>query len=175
MAPPTEAATRNPATAVAAPTAHTATLAAALDPTRCRLGVAAADYAQCLGIFAEMMVAARPALDAKSVYTALLERERLGRTTLGHGVAIPHARLAELDAPLAALLILERGLPCEAPDTIPVDLLAALLVPEHASTQHLDLLAALARKLASEALREKLRGADSAETACGLLVAEDGG
>ncbi|WP_019626935.1 PTS sugar transporter subunit IIA [Thioalkalivibrio sp. ALJT] len=82
-----------------------------------------------------------------AIFEALSAREKLGSTGLGHGVAIPHGRLAGLDAPRVAVLRLDRGVDFDAIDHEPVDILIALLVPEDATSDHLELLAQLARGL----------------------------
>lgn len=81
------------------------------------------------------------------IFDALSARERLGSTGLGHGVAIPHGRMAEIDTPRVAVLRLEQGVDFEAIDHEPVDILIALIVPEESTGEHLDLLAQLARVL----------------------------
>lgn len=84
---------------------------------------------------------------ASLIFDALSARERLGSTGLGHGVAIPHGRMAEIDDPRVAVLRLEQGVDFEAIDHEPVDILIALIVPEESTGEHLDLLAQLARVL----------------------------
>lgn len=81
------------------------------------------------------------------VFDALSARERLGSTGLGHGVAIPHGRMAEIDAPRVAVLRLDQGVDFEAIDHEPVDILIALVVPEASTSAHLELLSQLARAL----------------------------
>ncbi|WP_018935277.1 PTS sugar transporter subunit IIA [Thioalkalivibrio sp. ALJ24] len=102
-------------------------------------------------------------LAASAAFEAMSAREKLGSTGLGHGVAIPHGRLAELDAPRIAVLRLDRGVDFEAMDHEPVDILIALLVPEEATSEHLDLLAQLARGLSRpDTLAGIRRATDSA-------------
>lgn len=86
-------------------------------------------------------------LSANLVFDALSARERLGSTGLGHGVAIPHGRMAAIDMPRVAVLRLDRGVDFEAIDHEPVDILIALIVPEESTSEHLELLAQLARAL----------------------------
>jgi nitrogen PTS system EIIA component len=86
-------------------------------------------------------------LTTNLVFDALSAREKLGSTCLGHGVAIPHGRMAEIGNPRVALLRLQEGVDFDAIDHEPVDILIALIVPEESTSEHLDLLAQLARIL----------------------------
>ncbi len=95
----------------------------------------------------ELLAADDGELPAGQIFDALSARERLGSTGLGHGVAIPHGRMAEIDAPRVAVLRLEQGVDFDAIDHEPVDILIALIVPEESTGEHLDLLAQLARTL----------------------------
>lgn len=93
------------------------------------------------------------------VFDHLFERERLGGTGLGHGVALPHARLPGIGRPRGAFLRLAAGIDYGAPDGQAVDLVFGLLVPEQATDEHLRLLAALARLFRDDGLRQRLRAA----------------
>lgn len=86
----------------------------------------------------------------------LFARERLGSTGLGHGVAVPHGRIKGLKSPLAAFVRLEEPIPFESPDGQPVRLLFFLLIPDHVTQQHLDILSEIAEMFSDEALREAL-------------------
>lgn len=97
-----------------------------------------------------------------AIFEALSAREKLGSTGLGHGIAIPHGRLAGLDAPRIAVLRLDRGVDFDAMDHEPVDILIALLVPDAATSDHLDLLAQLARGLSRPDTIAALRRAGDA-------------
>lgn len=103
-------------------------------------------------------------LTQNQVFESLLSRERLGSTGLGHGVAIPHGRMKESDATLAAFIKLQEGVDFDASDNQPVDLLFALLVPAEATEEHLQLLAQLARMFSDEGLVRKLRASPDART-----------
>jgi len=93
----------------------------------------------------------------EAIYERLLERERLGSTGVGHGVALPHARIKGLSAPRGAFLQLTEGADFDAIDNAPVDLVFALIVPEETTQEHLQLLALLAAVFSNAALRDKLR------------------
>ncbi|QNM94718.1 PTS sugar transporter subunit IIA [Chitinimonas koreensis] len=89
----------------------------------------------------------------------LTEREKLGSTALGQGVAIPHARIPDLQHPVAVFIRTAQPIPFDAPDGKPVGLLFTLLVPEHATQEHLQLLADAARLFCERSCREQLRAA----------------
>lgn len=117
-----------------------------------------------LETLAGLLSATSPKLNAETVFERLLERERLGSTGLGHGIALPHARIDNIDAPAGALVQLSNGVAFDAIDDRPVDLAFALLVPQAADEHHLQLLAGLAEMFNDEALRKRLRdGANATE------------
>ncbi|WP_018140176.1 PTS sugar transporter subunit IIA [Thioalkalivibrio sp. ALJ7] len=99
---------------------------------------------------------------SSAIFEALSAREKLGSTGLGHGVAIPHGRLPDLATPRVAVLRLEQGVDFDAMDHEPVDILIALLVPEAATNDHLNLLAQLARGLSQPDTIAALRRAGDA-------------
>ena len=84
-------------------------------------------------------------LNQHEVFTQLIAREKLGSTGLGQGIAIPHCRIANCTHPIGTLMTLDRPVDFDALDNEPVDLLFALLVPDEATQQHLDILAGVAR------------------------------
>lgn len=83
----------------------------------------------------------------------LFARERLGSTGLGHGIAVPHGRIKGLKAPLAAFLRLAEPIPFESPDAQPVNLLIFLLIPNHVTQQHLEILSEIAEMFSDDAFR----------------------
>ena len=91
-----------------------------------------------------------------SVFDALFAREKLGSTGLGHGVAIPHGRIKNLRETLAVFIRTKDGVPFESPDGEAVRLVFAMLVPEHATEQHLNLLSELAQAFSDAELRDAL-------------------
>lgn len=126
---------------------------------------------QVLGVIAD--IAARNyGLEAADVLDALLERESAGSTGVGHGVAVPHARLPGLDRMRAVFVRLDNPTPFEAVDDQPVDLLLALLAPENSGSEHLRALASVSRRLRQPELRQQLRQARTAEAVHALLVRE---
>ena len=104
------------------------------------------------------------------VFDSLFDREKLGSTGLGYGVAIPHGRLKNLKDTLCAFVRTQLPVPFESPDGQPVRLVLAMLVPEHATEQHLELLSDLAQMFSDQGLREKLLAAGSVEAAHRLLT-----
>lgn len=98
-------------------------------------------------------------LSSTHVFDRLLERERLGSTGLGQGVALPHARMHGIQAPIGAFVQLRDAVAFDAIDDKPVDLAFGLLVPEATDEQHLQLLATLAAAFDDAAVRTALREA----------------
>ncbi|MGB5736862.1 MAG: PTS sugar transporter subunit IIA [Thiohalocapsa sp.] len=109
----------------------------------------------------ELLAEAGTDLNPDTVFERLLERERLGSTGLGHGIALPHARIDEVMAPVGAFVQLRAGVAFDAIDDQPVDLAFALLVPREADERHLQLLAGLAEMFNEPLLRQRLRDARS--------------
>ena len=107
----------------------------------------------------------------RRVYDVLNERERLGTTGIGRGVAVPHGKLNELTGLYAMFARLDRPIPFDAIDNQPVDLLFVLLAPENAGAEHLRALARISRLLRDDATCEKLRGTDNADALYALLTA----
>lgn len=97
------------------------------------------------------------------IFERFLNRERLGSTGIGEGVAIPHCRLPQCTQPFGILLKLDEAIDYDAMDHRPVDLVFALVVPEQADNQHLQVLATLARSFTSPEYRQSLRNAPNAE------------
>jgi PTS system nitrogen regulatory IIA component len=109
---------------------------------------------------------------AEVVRDALLEREAAGSTGVGHGVAVPHARLEGLNRIRGVFVRLEQPVPFEAVDDQPVDLLFALFAPRGASSEHLKALARVSRLMRQPDVREQLRQARTADAIHALLVSE---
>lgn len=95
-------------------------------------------------------------IDQQAVFRVLIERERLGSTGIGNGVALPHGRLEDIDEAVLALATLHDPLDYQAPDQQQVQIIVGLLVPENANEFHLQLLARLAELLNEAQLREQL-------------------
>ena len=104
------------------------------------------------------------------IFDVLLERERLGTTGVGNGIAIPHGKLAGVDRLYGMFARLESGIDFDAIDERPVDLIFMLLAPENAGADHLKALARVSRLLRDTTICEKLRGSDKAEALYALLT-----
>ena len=104
------------------------------------------------------------------IFETLIERERLGTTGIGNGIAIPHGKLSELKSLYGVFTRLERPINFDAIDELPVDLIFLLLAPETAGADHLKALARVSRLLRDSTVCEKLRGARNADGLYMLLT-----
>src|SRR5690606_7394465 len=129
-----------------------------LTPAQVRAGAAVASKKRLLELCASLLASpvANAALE-RPIFDGLCARERLGSTGLGHGVAIPHGRIEGLVAPTGAFVRLAEPPPFDSADNEPVDLVFALVVPEHYTQQHLALLSQLAEMFSDAAARQRLR------------------
>lgn len=109
----------------------------------------------------------------RAIFDVLLERERLGTTGVGHGIAIPHGKLPNLDRVHGVFARLERPVDFDAIDEQPVDLMFLLLAPESAGADHLKALARVSRLLRGASMCEKLRGCDNADAIYALLTQQE--
>ncbi|MCG8354683.1 MAG: PTS IIA-like nitrogen regulatory protein PtsN [Kiloniellales bacterium] len=106
----------------------------------------------------------------RTIFEVLIERERLGTTGVGNGIAIPHGKLPGLDKLHGLFARLEKPVDFEAIDEEPVDLICLLLAPETAGADHLKALARVSRLLRDASICEKLRGTDKADAVYALLT-----
>jgi PTS system nitrogen regulatory IIA component len=102
-------------------------------------------------------IATRHSLDETDIHACLAERETVGSTGLGFGIAIPHARVKGLSRPIAAFVRLKSPIDFGAPDDKPVSDVLVLLVPPEVTDEHLQLLAAIAEMFSDREFREGLR------------------
>jgi PTS system nitrogen regulatory IIA component len=109
----------------------------------------------------------------REIFEVLLQRERLGSTGIGSGIAIPHGKLAKLDRLYGVFARLERPVDFESLDGQPVDLMFLLLAPEAAGADHLKALARIARLLRDPEIARKLRESRDAEAIYAVLTADD--
>lgn len=109
-------------------------------------------------------------LDANMAVEALLERENLGPTGVGHGVALPHARVDDLEQVVGVFVMLEKPIDFDAVDRQPVDIAFALFAPKEAGVDHLKALARVSRTLRDEAVCAKLRANSDAPTLYTILT-----
>jgi PTS system nitrogen regulatory IIA component len=110
-------------------------------------------------------------LERASVFDSLFARERLGSTGLGHGVAVPHGRVKNINTPSAAFARLAQPVAFDSPDGQPVDLILVLIVPEAATQQHLDILAEVAQRLSEPSVLDQLRRESDAMRIYEMLTA----
>ena len=106
----------------------------------------------------------------RRIFDVLLERERLGTTGVGRGVAIPHGKLPALSQVFGLFARLERPIDFDSVDERPVDLIYLLLAPEGSGADHLKALAKVSRALRDEGLCDKLRGCESADAICAVAA-----
>ncbi len=116
------------------------------------------------------VAASATGIPVETIYAALAEREALGSTGLGNGIAVPHGKLVGLPAVTAAFALLRQPVDFDAIDDQPVDLVMLLLAPVGAGADHLKALSRVARLLRSEAKVQELRAADSAAQLHALLT-----
>ena len=109
-------------------------------------------------------------LHERTVFDVLLERERLGTTGVGNGIAIPHGKLPGIDQLYGLFARLETPIDFDSIDEQPVDLIFMLLAPENAGADHLKALARVSRLLRDKAMCEKLRGSDKSDALYALLT-----
>ena len=133
--------------------------------------VTAESRKQALTILAGAL-AERTRLDARDIFDAVMERERLGSTGVGEGVAIPHARIEKLPHPIGGFVRLEKGVDFDAVDDRPCDLIFMLIAPVGSGADHLRALAQVSRTLRQPDLREALRKAESAVAMRAILCPE---
>jgi len=124
---------------------------------------------QLLQIMAEK-AAAMTALPEADIFDTIFQREKLGSTGVGHGIAIPHGKLADLDKIVGVFARLQNPVDFESLDDEPVDLVFLLLAPENAGAEHLKALSRIARLLRDGDIVAKLRNSHDTQALYTLLV-----
>lgn len=114
--------------------------------------------------------AAQSGLDPHVIFDVLWEREKLGSTGVGHGIAIPHGRMPGVTQVVGLFARLKTPLAYESLDEKPVDLVFLLMAPENDGADHLQALSAVSQLLRNKALCQNLRSANSAEAAYRYLT-----
>ena len=109
-------------------------------------------------------------LSDRDIFDILLEREKLGSTGVGHGIAIPHGKLPQLECLHGLFAKLDEPVGFDSLDDQPVDLIFLLLAPESAGADHLKALAKISRLLRNEETREKLRRIEEADAIYAVLT-----
>lgn len=141
-----------------------------LSPERIRTDVDVASKKRALELVSEMLAGSAGGLPSSVIFNKLICRERLGSTGLGHGVGLPHARIEGSEQAMGALVKLQKGVDFDAFDKQPVDLLFALVVPEHFTDEHLQILADLAELFSDKGLCDQLRHSEDAGQAYRILL-----
>ena len=138
------------------------TISALLSPQRIFLDTEISSKKKLLQLIANI-VADQAGLAESLIYSNLLNRERLGSTGLGHGFAVPHARVENLDKTIGCLFRLKEPVNFESPDNQPVDLVFTIIIPEQATEEHLIILSSLAGIFSRPEICEAIRSAASKE------------
>jgi PTS system nitrogen regulatory IIA component len=131
--------------------------------------IRAESKAQILSVLADCFASVY-GLDPAHVLERIMEREALGSTGFGRGVAIPHARIAGLSRPVAVFLRLERPVEFAAADGMPIDCVFGLLSPDQAGAVHLQALAGISRMMRDDRMHARLLAAPDADTIYAQLV-----
>jgi len=140
-----------------------------LSPERVLASIKPKDKKQLLQMLADKTAQLSSVTDRR-IFETLLERERLGTTGVGQGIAIPHGRLGDIKKIMGVFARLETPIEYEAVDNQPVDLVFMLLAPEGAGADHLKALARVSRLLRNQATCDKLRNAATAEALYAILT-----
>ncbi|WP_366655433.1 PTS IIA-like nitrogen regulatory protein PtsN [Fodinicurvata sp. EGI_FJ10296] len=111
-------------------------------------------------------------LRERAIFDVLLDREKLGTTGVGRGVAIPHGKLPQLTSVHGFVAKLEKPIDFDAVDDAPVDLIFMLLAPEKAGADHLKALAKVSRLLRDPALCQKLRGCETSDAIFAVIASQ---
>ena len=138
------------------------TISALLSPQKIFLDTEVTSKKKLLELIANI-VADQSQLSQSTIFNNLLNRERLGSTGLGHGIAVPHARVPELEQTIGCFFRLKEPVSFDSPDDQPVDLVFTIVIPEEATEEHLLILSALARLFSQAEVRDAIRSAAGKE------------
>ena len=134
----------------------------------------------CLEILSELLVRSIPDVAAEDIFESLIERERLGCTSLKRGVAFPHCRVEGLEASSAALIKLIEPVDFDSADGEPVDIVFGLLVPKQLDDSHVGEIKMITSVLGDDGLRERLRECNTSSDlydtlldGCGLAAPQE--
>ena len=112
---------------------------------------------------ASLILSNTSGIDKDILFNKLYEREKLGSTSVGNGVALPHARIEGIDIPFVSIVILENAINFDNIDDLDVDIVLCLIVPHDQSNNHLELLASLSEVLDQLSIRRTLRKSRNSE------------
>ncbi len=124
----------------------------------------------CLEILSELLVRSVPEINSEDIFERLVERERLGCTSLDQGVAFPHCRVEGLDTTVAALIRLSEPVDFDSPDGELVDLVFGLMVPKEINESHQANICSIADLLGDQTLRQKMRDATTSNELYDSLI-----
>lgn len=143
-----------------------------LSPDCTLSGVTGGSKKRLFETISQLVSARHPNIDSESTYDSLLERERLGSTGLGDGVALPHCRISNCHEIIGLLLQLQEPIDFDSIDGQPVDLVFVLLVPQEAVDEHLLALQAIAERFGQQQFRTLLREAENHEQLYQVAIQE---
>lgn len=141
-----------------------------LTPCRTRCGLEGGSKKRALELLASTICEDIPTIDADDLFFRLVNRERLGSTGLGKGIAIPHCRIDNCTGPVGALITLATPVDFDSIDGEPVSILFALLVPENAHEDHLKILATLAGAFNDSEFRQRLMDAEDSQALFNTII-----
>jgi nitrogen PTS system EIIA component len=150
-------------------TSLTMTLADIIDARAILTGLKVQNKKQLLQDLSQAL-ASLVAVDSRVIFETLLQREKLGSTGLGQGIAIPHGRLPSITRVYGVFAQLQHPIPFESVDSEPVDIAFALISPEHAGADHLTALARVSRLLRDPMTLNKLRGTQNPDGIYAILT-----
>jgi len=139
------------------------TIKSILSPELTQCGLPGSSKKKALEEVARLIAAHYPELAENDIFDSLIAREKLGSTGVGQGIAIPHSRLEDCNKVIGCLFTLEQKIDFDAIDNEPVDILFVLLVPQEATSEHLELLSQIAEKFNDTRFCARLRKATSGE------------
>ncbi|MDB5987695.1 MAG: sugar transporter subunit [Nevskia sp.] len=145
-------------------------LAEILSNSRVAVGQTVTSKKRALEEIARLLALGAPSVSQADILASLANREKLGSTGLGHGVAIPHGRMAGVTTSVGAFLRLKHPVEYEAHDGRSVDLIFGLVVPQNATSEHLKHLAAIAEKFSEDDFCASVRSAADAAAVHALLI-----
>jgi|TARA_B110000902_G_scaffold267307_1_gene360208 PTS system nitrogen regulatory IIA component len=134
-----------------------------LSPARTLFGAAGSSKKRVIESAANFLAAQNKSLNADKLFRNIIEREQLGSTAIGEGMAIPHCRMKNCSRALGALIKLDNPVDFEAIDQQPVDILFVLLVPEEEHDQHLKILAEIAGLFSKAEFRDEIRASANSQ------------
>lgn len=134
-----------------------------LDVSRIHIDLEFASKKRLLEFLAEQLTENEDLKQQKRIFQALIEREKLGSTSMGNGIAIPHGRCKHIETASLCIITLDKGLDYEGVDDTPTHLIFGLITPEDANEEHLNLLSQIAQLLRQDNLKNELLQCKNAE------------